>query len=356
MSLALLQAAGAEAVQSVAEARWHVVADLFLADPWFLLLAPLGWLALAFGRARAAREAGRVGVLPDVPLPRTLAQRLAFAPIVLECAAFALVAVALARPVRANELRTNTSEGVDIVLAIDRSGSMQFLDLDPEKSRLEVVKEVVSEFAVRRMSDRVGAADSCALLVFARYPQLLCPFTLDAGALTGFLRGVELVRYDAEDGTAIGRGLAKAVAALSGNGAKSKVVVLLTDGENNVDDILPDAAAELAAEKGVRVYTVLAAKYAYVQTMFGRVEPSNKEIDTKDLEAIAKRTGGRFFRVRDRKALEDVYKEIERLERTPRTEERRVETFDLYPRALHAALAAYALAWLCYATWARRIL
>ena len=345
-----------DSVQSVGEARWHLYADYFLANPWFLTIAPLGWLALAFGRARSGREAGRVGVLPAVLLPRTLVQRFAFAPIVLECAAFTLVAIAVSRPVRANELHTNTSEGVDIVLAIDRSGSMQFKDLDPAKTRLEVVKEVVGDFAVRRMGDRVGAADSCALLVFARYPELLCPFTLDAGALTGFLSGVELVKYDAEDGTAIGRGLAKAVATLASSDAKSKVVVLLTDGENNVDDITPEAAADLAAEKGVRVYTVLAGKYAYIQTMFGRVEPSKLELDTTELELIAKRTKGLFFRAKDRKALEDVYKEIERLERTPRTEERRVETFDLYPRALVAALACYAIAWLCHATWARRIL
>lgn len=355
MIFAIAQAAS-DSVQSVAEARLHLYADYFLADPWFLLLAPLGWLALAFGRARKGRAAGRVGVLPAAQLPRTLLQRIAFAPTALECAAFALVAVALARPVRANELHTNTSEGVDIVLAIDRSGSMQFKDLDPAKSRLDVVKEVVGDFAVRRMGDRVGAADSCALLAFARYPELLCPFTLDAGALTGFLNGIELVKYDQEDGTAIGRGLAKAVAALSASDAKSKVVVLLTDGENNVDDITPVAAADLAAEKGVRVYTVLAAKYAYVQTLFGRVEPSNIEIDSSELQLIAKRTKGRFFRVKDRQALEDVYKEIERLERTPRTEERRVETFDLYPRALFAAFAFYAIAWLSHATWARRIL
>ncbi|HTF87205.1 MAG TPA: VWA domain-containing protein [Planctomycetota bacterium] len=355
MMLALLQTA-TDSVQSVGEARWHLFGDYFFADPWFFALAPLGWLALLFGRVRGAREAGRVGVLPQTNLPRTLVQRFAFAPIALECAAFALVAIALARPVRANELHTNTSEGVDIVLAIDRSGSMQFKDLDPIKSRLEVVKEVVGDFAVRRMGDRVGAADSCALLVFARYPQLLCPFTLDAGALTGFLSGVEMVKYDAEDGTAIGRGLAKAVASLAASDARSKVVVLLTDGENNVDDITPQAAADLAAEKNVRVYTVLAGKYAYIQTMFGRVEPSKTELDTRELEDIAKRTKGRFFRAKDRKALEDVYAEIERLERTPRTEERRVETFDLYPRALIAAFACYAIAWLFHATWARRIL
>jgi len=354
--IALLAIQAGSATQSVAEARWHLFADYFLADPWFLALAPLGWLALAWGRARAAREAGRVGVLPPAALPRTLAQRLGFAPLVLECAAFALVAVALARPVRANELHTNTSEGIDIVLAIDRSGSMQHLDLDPAKSRLEVVKEVVGDFAVRRTSDRVAAADSCALLVFARYPQLLCPFTLDAGALSGFLQGVELVKYEAEDGTAVGRGLAKAVAALRDSDAKSKVVVLLTDGENNVDDITPEAAAELAAEQGVRVYTVLAGKYVFQQDLFGRVTPTKKELDTTELEHIAQRTGGRFFRARDRQALEQVYAEVERLERTPRTEERRVDTFDLYPRMLLAALLCYATAWLSHATWARRLL
>jgi Ca-activated chloride channel family protein len=281
---------------------------------------------------------------------------LGFAPLALECAAFALVAVAMARPVRANELNTNTSEGIDIVLAIDRSGSMQYTDLDGAKSRLDVVKEVVGDFAVRRTGDRVGAADSCALLVFARYPQLLCPFTLDAGALTGFLGNVELVKYEAEDGTAIGRGLAKAVAALSASDAKSKVVVLLTDGENNVDDITPQQAAELAKEKGVRVYTVLAGKYVYQQDLFGRVTPSKRELDTTELEQIAAHTGGLFFRARDRSALEQVYAEIERLERTPRSEERRVDTFDLYPRMLLAALLCYAFAWLSHGTWARRLL
>jgi Ca-activated chloride channel family protein len=353
----LLQAPEAQgAVQSVAEARLHLYGEYFLANPWFLLLAPLGWLALAWGRSRAARSAGRVGVVPRARLPRSLAQRLAFAPLAFEAFAFLLFGVAMARPVRANELRTNTSEGIDIVLAVDRSGSMQYNDLDPAKSRLEVVKEVVGDFAVRRTGDRVGAADSCALLAFARYPQLLCPFTLDAGALTTFLKGVELVKFEAEDGTAIGRGLAKAVAALEASPAKSKVVVLLTDGENNVDDITPAAAAKLAAERSVRVYTVLAGRYVYQQDLFGRVFPSERELDTQELELIAAETGGKFFRAKDRRALEETYAEIERLERTPRTEERRVDTFDLYPRALLAALFLYAAAWLCHATWARRIL
>ena len=353
---AAIQAGGEAAVQSVAEARFHLFGEYFLANPWFVLVAPLCWIAMAYGRSLRARPAARVGILPARPLPRTLAQRLAFLPTLFEAAAFLGVALALARPVRANELSTNTSEGIDIVLAIDRSGSMQYKDLDPAKTRLEVVKEVVGDFAVRRTGDRVGAADSCALLAFARYPQLLCPFTLDAGALTSFLGSIELVKYEAEDGTAIGRGLAKAVAALEASPAKSKVVVLLTDGENNVDDITPEAAAKLASEKGVRVYTVLAGRYVYQQDLFGRVFPSERELDTKELEAIARATGGKFFRARDRQALEETYAEIERLERTPRTEERRVDTFDLYPRLVLLALFLYAAAWLSHGTWARRLL
>jgi Ca-activated chloride channel homolog len=344
-----------EATRSTAEAQWHLFGSYFLANPGFLALIPLGILALVYGRAARARDAGRVSAVPAGAFPRSWPQRFGWLPLALHALALIGIGIALARPVRGNELRTTTPEGVDIVLCIDRSGSMQYPDLDPQKTRLEVVKEVVGAFAVRRMTDRVGAADSVALLVFARYPELLCPFTLDAGALSSFLRGVGIVKYEAEDGTAIGRGLAKAVALLQGSAAKSKVVVLLTDGENNVDDITPESAARLASEQGVRVYTVLAGRYVYQQDLFGRVFASEQELDTSQLEQIALATHGKFFRARDRDALERVYGEIERLERTPRTETRSLETFDLYPLFLLPALAMYALAWISSATWARRI-
>jgi Ca-activated chloride channel family protein len=354
VSLALL-AQEADAVKSTAEAQWHVFGSYFFANPWFLLVAPIAMLAAWWGRVASGRDAGRVSALPGGRVPSSWAQRLGWIPLALQINAAALIAICLARPVRGNELRTTTSEGVDIVLAIDRSGSMQYPDLDPKANRLEVVKEVVGEFAARRMGDKVGAADNCALVTFAKYPQLLCPFTLDIGALTGFLKGVELVRHEAEDGTAIGRGLAKAVSVLAHSPAKSKVVVLLTDGENNLHDIEPQAAAQLAAEQGVRVYTVLAGRYVYVQDLFGRVTATERELDSSELEKIAEMTKGRFFRARDRASLERVYKEIESLERTPRTEQRSIETFDLYPEFLVPALALYALAWLSHATWARRL-
>jgi Ca-activated chloride channel family protein len=352
MSPFALQVVG-PSVKSTAEARLHVFGDLYLADPLFLWLIPLALALLAFGRWRGTRDAGRIPALPRRALPRSWAQRLAWVPVVLQAAALVLVCIALARPVRGNAVRETISEGIDIALVVDRSGSMKYEDLEQGKSRIDVAKEVVGAFAQRRMTDRVNAADNCALLTFAQYPMLLCPFTLDFGAFSEFLEHVQYVRNEAEDGTAIGRGLAKAVAVLAESQAKSKVVVLLTDGENNVPDIQPLRAAELAQEKGVRVYTVLAGRYAFQEDVFGRVYATERELETSELEQIAALTGGRFFRAKDRETLESVYAEIESLERNERREERFTETFDVYLWPLSIALAAYLTAWVCAATWAR---
>jgi Ca-activated chloride channel family protein len=306
-----------------------------------------------------ARARGRVSALPSglERLPRSLPQRLAWIATALQALALLAVVVGLARPLRGNELRTTTSEGVDIALLVDRSSSMKYEDLEAGRSRLDVTKEVVGDFAVRRMTDRVGASDNVALLTFARYPRHLCPFTLDVGALTGFLEGVEVVRpeHELEDGTAIGRGLAKAVALLIEMDARSKVIVLLTDGKNNVDDIPPMEAARAAAEQGIKIYTVLAGRYVFQEDVFGRVYPTERELDATELEAIAELTGARFFRARDKDALEAVYAEIEAAERTEREEQRYTETFDLYPPFLILAAVLHLLAWISSATWARRL-
>ncbi len=341
-------------VRSSAESGLALWGDYSLADPLFLLFLPIAAVALIHGRRRRASQAARMSMLPPGRLPRSWPQRLAWIPIACQLLALAGVAVALARPLRGNVLSTTEAEGVDIALVVDRSGSMKFEDLAKGLTRLDVVKRVVGDFARRRMTDTVGASDYCALFTFAQYPQLLCPFTLDADALTGFLDQVELVRFEAEDGTGIGRALAKSVAVLRESDAKSRVVVLLTDGENNIDDISPIEAAELAAEEGVRVYTVLAGRFVYVQSIFG-VQASEQEIDSSELEQIARMTGGRFFRARNEQGLEDVYAEIERLERTPRTERTFTETFDLYPLVLLPALIAYLIGWLSSASWARRL-
>jgi len=352
--LQVLESAGE---RSTARGRLPLGGDYALADPQFLVLVPVVLLAYWWGRSRRARVRARAPVVAPIRVlaVRSLRQRLAFLPGLLQILALLLVVFSLARPLRGNVHQDVVSEGVDIALVVDRSGSMRFDDLERGRTRLEVVKEVVGDFAARRMTDREGAADNCALITFARYPKLLCPFTLDADALQGFLDEVEMVEYQEEDGTAIGVALAKAVAVLRESEARSRVVVLLTDGENNHFEITPDQAAELAAEEGIRVYTVYSARYLYVQRAFRGWVPSESGFDTAELERIAELTGGRFYHARDKENLEEIYAEIEELERTERTEKRYEETFDLYLYVLLPALALYAASWLSSATWARRL-
>ncbi|MBL8858923.1 MAG: VWA domain-containing protein [Planctomycetes bacterium] len=352
--LALLQAPVDDAQKSAAEETFKLFGAYSLADPWFLIMIPLALAAIVYGRMRFGRAKARVGSLATTAARRSLVQNLVWLPLVLQFAALTLVAIALARPLRGSVETRSESEGVDIALAIDISSSMEYNDLDPKKTRLQVVKEVVRAFAVRRMTDREGAADNIALLTFAHYPKLVCPFTLDVDAMTGFIDSLEIVKNrQAEDGTAIGVGLAKAVAVLKGTEAKSKVVVLLTDGENNVYTIRPEDAADLAAKEKIKVYTVFAGRFAFNGSIF--TQRAEEVIDTSELEAIARLTGGRFFRAKDARELENVYAEIENLERTKRETRRFTETFDLYPRFLLIGLICYVLSWILSSTWARRL-
>lgn len=341
-------------VLSAARSSLRLWGDYSLADPLFLLLLAPAALVLLLALVRRSHPAARVTVVPDRP-PRSIRQRLGWLPPVAKGLALCGAIVGLARPLRGNEELDVTSEGVDIVLCVDRSGSMRFDDLERGRTRLDVVKAVVADFAERRMTDRVGAADNVSLVSFAHYPTVLCPFTLDVDAVRGFLEGVELVQRREEDGTAIGVALAKAVSMLRDSAAKSKVVVLLTDGENNVDDITPRDAAELAAEEGIRVHTIYAARYQFVHDPFRGYVAQEAEPDTSDLRTIAELTGGRFWRARDRAALEGIYAEIEELERTPRHERRYEEAYDLYPWFLLPAALLYGMSWLSTATWARRV-
>lgn len=344
-------------VQSAATGTLQLWGDVALADPWFLLLLPFVPALVWFAHARSGRVAGRAPALSLGRPLRTLRQRLGWLAPLLQALALVGAIAALARPLRTDVTFTNVSEGVDIVLLVDRSTSMQHADLDRDgaRNRLEVVKDVVGDFAERRMTDREGASDSCALVTFARFPELLCPFTLDAEALRGFLDDVQIVDYGPENYTAIGVALGKGVALLRESDAKSRVVVLLTDGENNHGEITPAVAAEMAASEGIRVYTILAARVKYVQDFFGRVFESDEPIDTAALEEIARETGGQFYRAKDRAGLEEVYAEIERMERTPREERVHVEHFDLYPRVLLCGFAMYLLSWLAQSTVGRRV-
>jgi Ca-activated chloride channel family protein len=189
---ALVQAAE-PAQKRAADESFPLFGAYALSDPWFLLLVPAAMLAFWWGRTRAGRSKGRVGAIPTQSPRRSIVQHLVWLPTALQLAALLLVAVALSRPLRGSVETSSTTEGVDIALAIDISSSMEYNDLDERRSRLEVVKDVVRKFAVRRMTDREGAADIIALLSFAHYPKLVCPFTLDVDAMTGFIDGLEIV-------------------------------------------------------------------------------------------------------------------------------------------------------------------
>jgi Ca-activated chloride channel family protein len=340
--------------RSAAGADLELWGDVALADPLFLLAVPIGLACVWAGTRPSLRVAP--GANAPLGLKPSLRQRLGFLPALLQAACIVALGIALARPVRTDVLRSETGEGVDILLVVDRSGSMAIPDMDGEQTRMDVVKDVVADFAQRRMTDREGAADAVGLMTFALYPELVAPFTLDDRALLSFLEGVDVVRREAEDGTAIGTALAKGASLIGESKAKSRVIVLLTDGENNVNDIAPLEAAEFAASAGVRVYTILAGRYQYTFDRFGRRVAREVELDPTELKAIAEQTGGRFYRARDREELEGVYEEIEELERTEREVVRTLLTYDLYPHWLLGGLLSYLLAQLLSATWLRRTL
>ena len=229
--------------------------------------------------------------------------------------ALALAIVALARPQSGQARETIEGEGVDIALALDISGSMAALDFQPD-NRLEAAKAVIREFVASRQYDRLG------LVVFAREAFDQCPITVDHSVLVRQLDQVKLSsELGIEDGTAIGLGLANAAAMLKDQKAKSKVIILLTDGVNNVGQIDPLTAAEAARALGIKVYTIAAARSGQVPVpvdgFFGpRVAYQESQIDEDTLRAIADATGGAFFRAQDTAALRDIYAQIDRLEKS----------------------------------------
>lgn len=337
--------------RSTAEARLSLWGQLALADPVFLVLIPVV-LALALLGARRRHAAARVPVLPAA-LPTSLVQRLTWLPSAMKVAALLLAVSALARPLRGSVELTRHSEGVDIALLLDRSGSMKDRGTPDAPRRFDICKRVLADFARRRMTDEAGAADNVALFGFARFTELLVPFTLDADALSGVLAEQEVEFRNGMDGTGIGVAIARAVAVFEELESQSKVIVLLTDGENNVDIIPPRVAGRLAAEEGIKVYAIFVGPLEVVRRR-GLVRLPVR-YDTSVLEDIARLTDGVFFHAEDETELEEVYAEIESLERREREEFRFAEQFDLYPELLLPALLLYVLSWLSVCTWARRL-
>jgi len=232
---------------------------------------------------------------------------------VLRIAAVILLVVALARPRSGTEVREITSKGVDIMLALDVSSSMQAEDFKPH-NRLYVAKEELKKFVAKRINDRIG------LVVFARYSFTQCPLTVDYDVL---LRYVDQVDFGViEDGTAIGMALANAVNRLRESDAKSKIIVLLTDGENNAGEIDPLTAANLATAFNIKIYTIGAgrpgnAMYPVDDPLFGKryvYQPTR--INEASLQEIAKITGGKYFRARSEQELNEIYSIIDSMEKT----------------------------------------
>ncbi|MCI5716833.1 MAG: VWA domain-containing protein [Alistipes sp.] len=279
---------------------------------WLLvLLAPM--IAYYIYRTLQGGAAIRISTIEGVRrAPRTLRYWLRHAPFVLRCVAYALLVVALARPQDVDEQRRSSAEGIDIMLSVDVSGSMLARDFKPD--RITAAKEVAGKFIADRYGDRLG------LVVFAGEAFTQSPLTTDQSTLQTMLSRIRSGII--EDGTAIGNGLATAINRLRESDAKSKVIILLTDGVNNRGEIAPLMAADIAADMGIKVYTIgvgTRGKAPYpVVDMFGNMsfQPMDVEIDEETLEAIAERTGGRYFRATDNDKLQSIYDEINQLEKS----------------------------------------
>lgn len=225
--------------------------------------------------------------------------------------AMGLIIAVLARPQSTDKWKNTSTEGIDIVLALDISTSMLAQDLKPD--RLKAAINVADDFIEERINDRIG------LVVFAGESFTQCPITSDHDVLINLLKEVKTGMI--EDGTAIGMGLANAVNRLKESEAKSKIVILLTDGENNRGDISPVTAAEIAQNYGIRVYTIGVgtigqAPYPF-KTRYGvQTQMVDVKIDEATLKDISSITDGQYFRATDNKTLKDIYKEIEQLEKT----------------------------------------
>ena len=276
-----------------------------------LLLVPLiGWYIYKLHKSQASLQ---VSSSEAFQLPGTSSWKvyMRHLPFVLRMLAIALLIVVLARPQSTNSWQNSSTEGIDIVMAMDISTSMLAEDLKP--NRLEAAKDVAASFINGRQNDNIG------LVVFAAESFTQCPLTIDHGVLLNLFKDIQPGII--QDGTAIGLGLANAVSRIKDSQAKSKVIILLTDGVNNTGEIAPVTAAEIAKTFGIRVYTIGVgtqgeAPYP-IPTAFG-VQYQNVpvEIDEQVLKQIASTTGGQYFRAADNSSLKEIYSEIDQLEKT----------------------------------------
>src|SRR5258708_568144 len=328
----------------------------FLQPEWLWLLALLPIVLLWRGRR------GPVAAIEysDVSLAREAARRgrsrIGLLLWLLPILAGALMIVRLARPPRAHGRTQVTPHRIDNLLDLDVSGSMQALDFQMDNrrvNRIEVVKSVVSKFIDERPDDRIG------IIAFAGAPYLVSPITLDHDWLQQNLERVAV--GGADDGTAIGSAVAASVNRLRLTQAKSKLVILLTDGVNNTGKISPIAAAEAARAMGVKIYTIgvgvrgeapIPVRDAAGNT---RLIMAKVDVDEKTLQAVADETGGKFYRATDTDSLQKIYEQINRFEKSAQTVQKFERTEELYPWALIPSLAILGLSLALQHTRLRRL-
>jgi Ca-activated chloride channel family protein len=313
-----------------------MVRRMVLLHPWFLLLLLLvpGAVFLRFARRRRAALRFPRGAAPAA-LPRTWPLRLRFLPAACYALGLLSLAVALARPARGFSENKIETEGHDIVLLVDTSTSMNATDFSTAAhrlTRLDAAKQVLRRFVAARKDDRL------AVIAFAALPYVLSPLSSDHRWLAEQLDVLQTGML--EDGTAIGDAIASAVNRLRDSEAKTKLVVLLTDGIQNAGTLSPADAAEAAAALGIRIYAVGAqAEEVQERGFFGLVLSRPAEIDEAALTALAEKTGGKYFRAQDLATLEKVYEEIDSLETTPIEMQQFTRFSDRFFPWLAAALA-----------------
>ncbi|MBO4801582.1 MAG: VWA domain-containing protein [Bacteroidaceae bacterium] len=312
------------------------------ANPYFLLLLLLAIPYIVWYILRSRTSESTLQVSSTTAFrraPRTLRQYLVHAPFLLRLLAYVMIVLVLCRPQTSNSWSDRTIEGIDIMLCVDISTSMLAEDLKP--NRIEAAKKVASEFISGRPNDNIG------LTIFSGESFTQCPMTTDHAVLLNLFQNVNcnmVQRGLMEDGTAIGMGLANAISRLKDSQAKSKVIILLTDGSNNAGDISPLTAAEIAKSFGIRVYTIGVgtngtARYPY--PVGGHIEYINipVEIDEKTLASIARATDGEFYRATNNAKLREVYQEIDKLEKTKMNVKQYSKRYEAFaPFALLACL------------------
>ena len=289
---------------------------------WLLVVPAL--LVLHYIYLELAQRHPHLRVSTSIPWlvkKTTLASSIRHIPFVLRVLALSLIVVAIARPRSSEVIEKIDAEGIDIVLAMDVSTSMLARDFTPD--RISASKDIAIEFIAQRPTDRMG------IVVFAGESYTQCPLTTDRAALINMMKEVETGLID--DGTAIGNGLATAIARMKDSDAKSRVVILLTDGVNNSGEVSPQMAVEIAKTYGIRVYTIGVGREGMapypVMTPWG-VEVRNLEVEIDEdlLKQIADETGGRYFRANDNTKLAEIYDEINQMEKARTT----VDSFPIY--------------------------